>query len=175
MTPETELFKEASSLYLDLSELTRQLAKEASAAQDYMLLTAPMALCFSALCCLCDPYACHGLRPQSNTQEESTMQIQAVEGLKTVSNSIKDFSEQISQRPTNSLEIDRVSLFIMDAIYAGAANFAWVVRESGDEESQNALDGIRHCLRRLSGRWRSVQEYLRVLEAQEFQYAVGSG
>jgi len=47
------------------------------------------------------------------------------------------------------------------------------VRESGDEECQVALERIRHCLRRLGGRWKTALEFVRVLEAQEFTYAIG--
>jgi hypothetical protein len=130
-----------------------------------------MAICFSALCTLCDTYACH--RPNaSNSPEEATMQIQAIEGLKSVSASIKEFAEQIIARTQHSLDIDKISPFIMDALYAAAANFAWLVRESGAEDCQIALESIRHCLRRLGGRWRCAAEYLRILEAQEFTYAI---
>lgn len=101
------------------------------------------------------------------------MQVQAVEGLKTVSSSIKDFSEQIIARTPHSLDVDRLSPFIMDALYAAAANYAWLVRESGDEDCQAGLESMRHCLRRLGGRWRCASEMLRILEAQEFTYAIG--
>jgi hypothetical protein len=62
----------------------------------------------------------------------------------------------------------------MDSIYAAAANFAWLVRETGDENYQMALDSLRGCLRRFSSRWRNAGEYLRILEAKEFTYALGS-
>jgi len=172
---ETELFRQASALYLELSDLARILVHEAANSQDYLALSTSMSVCFSALCTLCDPYACHGLREQSNSPEETTMQIQAIEGLKAVADNIRDFSGQVILQTPHSLDIDRVSPFVMDSLYAAAANFAWDVRESGNENSQESLDNIRQCLRRFGGRWRSPQEYLRILEAQEFTYAVGSG
>lgn len=172
---EDERFRQASTLYVELSDLARILVQEASTSPDYLAMASPMAVCFSALCFLCDPYACQALRPPSNTPEEATMQVQAVEGLKSVSEGIRDFSEQIVARTPHSLDIDRVSLFVIDSLYAAAANFAWDVRESGSETSQASLDNIRQCLRRFVGRWRSSQEFLRILEAQEFTYAVGSG
>jgi hypothetical protein len=150
---ETQLFLDASALYVEISALARQVTQEAEASSDYLSHAAPMAICFSALCTLCDPYACH--RPNStNSAEEASMQVQAIEGLKTVAASIKEFSEQITARTPHSLDIDRISPFIMDAFYAAAANYAWLVRESGDETHQVALESIRHCLRRLGGRWR---------------------
>jgi hypothetical protein len=170
-TPETQLFLNASEMYLEISALARQLTQEAEASSDYLLHAAPMAICFSALCTLCDTYACHRAQ-QTHSSEEATMQIQAVEGLKSVSASIEEFAKQIIARTQHSLDIDKLSPFIMDALYAAAANFAWLVRESGAENCQIALESIRHCLRRLSGRWRCAAEYLRILEAQEFTYAI---
>jgi hypothetical protein len=170
-TPETQMFLNASELYLEISAIARQITQEAESSSDYLLHVAPMAICFSALCTLCDSYACH--RPnQSHSPEEATMQVQAIEGLRSVSASIKEFSQQIIARTSHSLDIDKTSPVIMDALYAGAANFAWLVRESGAEDCQIALESIRHCLRRLGGRWRCAAEYLRILEAQEFTYAV---
>jgi hypothetical protein len=171
-TPENQQFISASELYLEISALTRRITQDAEQSPDFYLLhAAPMAICFSALCTLCDTYACH--RPnQSNSPEEATMQIQAIEGLKSVSASIKEFAEQIIAHTQHSLDIDKISPFIMDALYAAAANYAWLVRESGAEDCQIALESIRHSLRRLGGRWRCAAEYLRILEAQEFTYAI---
>lgn len=171
---ETELFRQASALYLELSDLVRILLHEAANSQDYLVLAPSMAVCFSALCALYDPYACHGLLEQSSP-EETTMQIQALEGLKALSDNIIEFSRQVILRTPHSLDIDRVSPFVMDSLYAAAAHFAWEIRESGNEASQESLDNIRQCLQRFGGRWRSSHEYLRILEAQEFTYAVGSG
>jgi len=174
--PELDRFRQASDLYFEISTLARNVGQEASSSENYLNLIAPLAICFTALCTLCDPYACaDNSTIRTNSVEEATMQVQAIEGLKSVSQSIKEFSEQIIARTHHSLDIDRVSPFIMDALYSGGANFAWVVRESGDESSQIALESIRHCLMRLGGRWRSALEYSRVLDAQEFTYAIGAG
>lgn len=151
--PETQQFLDASALYVKISALTRQITQEAETSADYLSHSAPLAICFSALCNLCDPYACH--RPTAaQGSEDAAMQIQAVEGLKTVASSIKEFAEQITVRTPHSLDIDRISPFIVDSFYNAAANYAWLVRESGDESYQNCLESIRHCLRRLGGRWR---------------------
>lgn len=170
-TPETRLFLNASELYLEICTLSRRITQEAESSSDYLLHATPMAICFSALCTLCDKYACHQ-QTQPQSPEEATMQVQAIEGLKSVSASIKEFSQHIIARTSHSLDIDKISPFITDALYAGAANFAWLVRESGAEDCQLALESIRHCLRRLGGRWRCAAEYLRILEAQEFTYAI---
>lgn len=172
-SPEDERYREASALYVELSELARVLVHEASVSQDYLSLGSPMAVTFSALAALCDPYACQSMRVETNTPEGATMQIQAIEGIRSVAESIRNFSHEISNLTSNPRDMDRVSPFILDALYSGASNFAWDVRESGNASSEDGLRTIRECLRLFTGRWRCAQEYLRVLEAQEFTYAVG--
>ncbi|KAE8451392.1 hypothetical protein EG329_004021 [Mollisiaceae sp. DMI_Dod_QoI] len=166
-------FIEASILYGDISLLARTLHDETKNSQDYLSLTAPLALTYSAICTLCDSYSC----PKgctATTPEAAAMQAQAVDGLKTVSRSIVEFSDQINAATPQPHDLDRISPIIMDALYSAAANYAWLVRESGDESSQMALDSIRYSLRRLGTRWRNAAEYLRILEAREFTYAIGS-
>jgi hypothetical protein len=172
--PESQRFCEASELHNVLTELARRIAQDVEHTPDrYLLHSVPMALCFSALCCLCDTYACH-MPNAATSAEAATMQIQAVEGIKTVSASIRAFAEQIIDHTQHSMDIDKTSPFIMDSLYAAAANFAWLVRESGADECQIALESIRHCLRKLGSRWRCAAEYLIFLEAQEFTYALST-
>lgn len=171
----TEKYREASGLYVELSELARTLVQEAATAPSYLMFVGPMSVCFSALCCLCDPYACQPMRAPTQSQEEATMQVQAVEGLRSVSDSIKELSQQVANCTPNSMDIDHVSIFLLDALYCGATNYAWDVRESGNAISEEGLDAIRQCLRRFTARWRAAQEYLRILEAQEFAFAVNGG
>jgi hypothetical protein len=170
---ETTTYGLASQLYLDMSILARKVSEEAAASKDYINLTTPLALTFSSLCCLCNRYSCPSSCDPA-TPEAAAMQAQAVDGLKTVSNSIVDFSEQLMAITPLASDLDKVSPIVMDALYSAASNYAWMVRESGDERSQMALDSIRHFLRRLGSRWRNAAEYLRILEAREFTYAVGS-
>lgn len=166
-------FIQASMLYTDVSLMARTLLDEANNSNDYLSLAAPLALSYSALCTLCDSYSCQK-GCVASTPEAAAMQAQAIDGLKTVSHSIVEFSDRINKATPSPHDMDRVSPIIMDALYSAAANYAWLVRESGDENSQMALDSIRFALRRLGTRWRNAAEYLRILEAQEFTYAVGS-
>lgn len=166
-------FIEASNLYSDVSNLARTLLDETTNSTDFLNLAAPLALAYSTLCILCDSYSC----PKScaaSTPEAAAMQAQAVDGLKTASSSIVEFSNHINNATPLPQDLDRISPIIMDALYSAAANYAWLVRESGDEDSQRALDSIRYSLRRLGSRWRNAAEYLRILEAREFTYALGS-
>lgn len=172
---ETAKFGLANQLYIDISNLARKLKEDAETTHDYLSLTAPLSLTYSSLCVLCEEYSC----PESNacsskSPEVSGMQIKAIDGLKTAAGSIVEFAERISLATQNPQDLDRLSPIIMDSMYSAAANYAWLVRESGDENYQMALDSLRHCLRRFGTRWRNAAEYLRILEAKEFTYAVGS-
>lgn len=172
---ETATFGLASQLYLDISILSRKISEETGLqGAEYTDLSSPLALTFSALCLLCEPYSCPpNFKHKSTTAEAAAMQAQAVDGLKTVSNSVVDFAEQLSALTPEMRDLDKVSPMIMGALYSAASNYAWMVRESGDQRSQMALDSLRHFLRRLGTRWRNAAEYLRILEAREFEYAVG--
>lgn len=170
---ETAQFSVARQLYLDVSALSRKISEEAVNTHDYLTLSTPLALTYSTLYALCEPYSCPpGGKPWS-TAEGAAMVVQAVDELKSVSANVVHFAEQINASTPAPQDCDRVSPIIMDALYSAAAHYAWVVRESGDEGSQMALDSLRRCLSRLGTRWRNAAEYLRILDGQEFTYAIG--
>lgn len=168
---ETARFGLATQLYLDISTLARKLTEEAANHKDFLALSSPLALSFTALCLLCDVYSC----PVKNctvgkatiTPEAMAMQAQSIDGIKTVSQSIVEFAEKVNEATSTAEDLDRLSPMIMDCLYSAASNYAWIVRESGDEGSQQALESLRNCLKRLGTKWRSAAEYLRILEAQE--------
>ena len=164
---EPDQFKAASELYAEASALARKIPEEADAEQDFFGYASAIALTYSTLCTLCEAYSCPKGACKSTGKESSEMQIQAIEGLKTVSGTIVNFVDHINANTPLGQELDRISPIIMDALYSAAANYAWMVRESGDEVYQNALDAIRLCLRKLGTRWRNAAEYVRILEAQE--------
>lgn len=168
----TEKYKAATELYANARALSTQILEQVDAEQDFFSYASALALTFSTLCTLCDEYSCPkgGCKPV----EGSAMQVQAIEGLKTVSESILNFVNHVNANAQVLPDLDRISPIIMNALYSAAANYAWMVRESGGELYQNGLDAIRNCLRRLGVRWRNAAEYVRILEAQEFSYAVGS-
>jgi hypothetical protein len=170
ITAEDERFQLASKLYIEVSLLANKLTEEVKTG-DFLTLSSSLALTFTALCKLCDRYSRPSKSSGSNETPLSsaaiTMQGQAIDGIKTVSQSIVEFSQKLEEATSTSQDFDRVSPIIMDALYAAAANYAWFVRENGDENSQKALDSLRQCLRNLGSRWRNAAEYLRILEAQE--------
>lgn len=163
---ENDQFMVATQLYSDISSLILKLTEESTT--DPIGLASPLGLAYSTLCMLCDRYSCPTSRSCAppSTQGASDMQTQAIEGLRSASASIKEFATQISDVASQPQDLDRVSPIILDALYSAASNYAWMVRESGDETCQNALDSLRNTMRRLGVRWRSAAEYLRILEAQ---------
>jgi len=173
---ETERFSVASQLYLDLSILERKTLEEAARSPDYLAQAAALSMTLSALCMLCIIYSCPvacGQADKKLSKEATDMQRQAMDGLKSVSRSISDLVDHVHSATQSPQDLGKVSPMVMGAMYKAAANYAWMVRENGDENSQISLDAIRHCFRRLGSRWRNAAEYLRILEAQEFTYAVG--
>ncbi|KAM3085410.1 hypothetical protein ACMFMG_002488 [Clarireedia jacksonii] len=173
---EATRFGIASQLYIDCSILARKIDEEASESNEYLTLATPLALIYSTLAALCEPYTCPKNKSSSPppSVERGAMSVQALDGLKSVSNSSVEFADKLANATPTQQDLDKVSPLIMDALYSAASNYAWLVRESGDQQYQAALDSIRICLRRLGSRWRNAAEYLRILEAQEFTYAVGS-
>lgn len=173
LEPEIHQFQHASELYLEASTMARHLIKEAGASTDYLISMTPLAVCLSALSVLCDPYACVMQRQNpTNSADESAMKVQATEGIRSVSTSTREMAQQITAKTSHSLDIDRISPLIFDSLYVAASNFAWMVRENGDESCAQSLEILRHCLRRLGGRFGLSLSVLRILEAQEFTYAV---
>ena len=170
---ESDHSRNASALYGDITALARKIADEAASSKDILSLAAPLALTFSTLCILYDPYSCSNGRT-TNDPEALAMQLKAVEGLKSVSATIVDFAGQLSTATPQPQDLDKLSPIVMDALYVSASNNALLVRESGNESNQAALESLRHTLRRFGTRWRNSAEYLRILEAQEFTYAVGT-
>jgi hypothetical protein len=170
-------FARASQLYVDISNLSRKLLEQATNSPDFLIWTSPLALTYSALFTLCEKYSCPSScegTPGSISSEAAAMQNRAVEGLKTLSRSIIDFVQQINAATPTQSDLDKISPIIMDSLYNAAGNYAWMVRESGDAECEVAYNSIRNHLNRFGLRWRNAAEYVRLLDAQHFQHAMGS-
>lgn len=65
-----------------------------------------------------------------------------------------------------------ISPLILDALYGAANTLAWLVREEGSAECEEAVAVIKQCLVKLGSRWRLAGEYLRMLEEQAFAYTM---
>ena len=163
----------ANQLYIDISILAQKLEEEANNSHDYLSLTAALSLTYSTLCVLCEEYSCPESKGwNAKSPEMADMQVKALVGLKHVSQTIVDFAERINNLTQDPQDLDRLSPIIMDSLYMAAANYAWMVRESGDKIHQAMLDSLRHCFSKFGTRWRNAAVYLRILEAKEFTFAV---
>ncbi|KAH8648029.1 hypothetical protein BGZ60DRAFT_391025 [Tricladium varicosporioides] len=171
--PESEKFNTATRLYLEGSQLAKRLTDEFEVSGHHVSLAAPLALAFIALCALCDPYSCPQQFGNDRPSDEAQQMVkQAIDGLTTVSSSVHDFAKKLEGGPGQIEDLNRVSPIMMGCLYAAATNFAWFVREKGAREYQNALEDLRVALRKYSARWRNAAEYVRLLDGQEFSYAV---
>ena len=175
---ETAKFGLATQLYIDVRNLARKIDEEAASSKDFLAFASPLALSYTALCLLCEVYSCPekdcNVTKTSLSPEAVEMRLQSIDGLKTVSRSIVEFADKIVEATSTPESMDRLSPMILDSLYCAASTYAWVVRESGDEESQKALDRLRSCLKKLGTKWRCAAEYLRILEAQEVCACVSS-
>ncbi|KAI9684149.1 MAG: hypothetical protein M1829_003419 [Trizodia sp. TS-e1964] len=186
-------FEEATLLSRTVQALSASVSGEMS--EDSTGLSIPLAICFSALMTLYDPYSC----PESSTgallATELELQKQAIVGLKTVIKEVVDYSRHL-QATLRFKSIENSSPFVTDCLYQAAASYVWLLRESGDPEQAQALNEIRTTLGMVDGKWRvagmcfwsfspsalpkdptnplnwTKGEYLRILDASEYYYSM---
>ncbi|KAI6248656.1 Transcription factor BOA15 [Erysiphe necator] len=160
-------FTKATKLHADALELVRKIKDESLASKNLFSLISPLALTYSSLCILCSPYS--SISDEAN-EGKNQMRKQAIAGLDTVAVNIIDFVDQVNIATQTLQDLDRVSPFIMNAIYAGSLTLTRLHRENSEESYQASLGPLRQCLRKLSTRWRIAADYLRILEVHEFAY-----
>lgn len=122
----------------------------------------PIALCYTALIHLCDPYACTGTNRGERTAEEVDLQTEAILGLKQAAADMCHFSQHV--RTAMFRNLDATSPLIVDAIYQAAAAYAWLVHETGDLANIRAYWQITQVLKAMETRWACATEYLSLLE-----------
>lgn len=162
-------FVRASHLFSEISNLSREITAQASASKDFFSFIPSLALTYSSHCYLCNLYCCLG---NDLDEEQKQMHELAKYEMKSIATHIIDFTGQVSISSQTLQDIDRVSPLIMDGIYAGALTLVWLTKENGDEDYQIGLSSIRECLSKLSTRWRNAADYVRILEAHEFAFAL---
>ncbi|KAA8575522.1 hypothetical protein MFRU_002g00320 [Monilinia fructicola] len=175
---ETARFDIAYQLFENCSVLARRVNEEAIASRDYLMLATPLAIIYSAIIALLDPYSCPTDRScgAASSSEKGIMMNQAIKGLQDFSHSVVEFSERVNNQAQTQQDLDKVSPLIMDSLWAAGQHYMWVWKESRDAQSQVALESIRNCLRKFQTRWRNAAEYLRIFDGQEFsQFTSGLG
>lgn len=121
-----------------------------------------MALCYSTMLHLYDPYACHENMRGVQCVEGSEMQTIAIAGLKSVSANVLELADVMYILLQDKL--DTISPLMIECLYQGAANYAWLVHETGSIQSINAYRKFVNTLQRLDNRWASAGQYLKILE-----------
>ncbi|KAI9836990.1 MAG: hypothetical protein M1819_000639 [Sarea resinae] len=163
------LLAEATQLERTVRALSLLLSDEFQ--EHHTAVSTPMAICYSALMAIYDAYACHEANDVENTPEEIGMQGNAIGGLKTMTKEIMILARHLRE----TLAADGtawVSPLVTDCLYQAAANYAWLVRETHNSENAEALNEIKATLAVIDRRWRVAGEYIKILEANEFTYAV---
>lgn len=153
-------FIEAGQLLRTMHALTALLPEEAESRPEQY--GTPIALCYSAVIHLCDPYACTGTNHGERTTEEVDLQTLAIAGMKQAAADVCQFSQHV--RTAMFRNVDTASPLIADALYQAAAIYAWLVYETGDLANIRAYRQITDVLKAMETRWVCATEYLSLLE-----------
>lgn len=156
-------FSEAIQLYRTFSALAALLVPEFQ--QSPLQYATPMALCYTGLLHLCDPYCCTERNKGEHTVEESEMQTLAIGGMKQFAGEALQFSYVLKMAMTTNMAA--ISPLTADAIYVAAATFAWYAHESGSANLVENYRSLRETLVVMNSRWAVAGEYLKALDVAE--------
>ncbi|OAL29405.1 hypothetical protein AYO22_02299 [Fonsecaea multimorphosa] len=161
-------FSEAIQLHRTLQALANLLPNDVHHSPERY--GTPLALCYSSLMHLCDPFACTESNRGYRTVEETEMQTIAIAGLKSVAGDVLRFSQlwhvDMTSNPAG------VSPLIGDCLYFAATIYAWLAHETGLREMGEAYHILRKVLETMASRWAAGQQYLGLLDmSKENLYA----
>lgn len=142
-------------------------------------LLAPRFVARSALFVLLDRITCPeklnaapGYLTESSikTMDDLELQTECIQTLETTSQQLHTMSSSImlavrglEDEAVDSSKLSLVNPFIMDAIYAGAASYRWLERESGSEFHARAARHMEKLLDVLDARWKLAGAYKNML------------
>lgn len=135
-----------------LDEFNRSPAEYASA----------LALTYSALVHLCDPFSCADRTGVGNTVKETEVQAMSIETVRSVASSIHEFAQKL--RPLAIANPAAMSPLIADCLYMGTATFQWKAYEVGSAEMISGYRDLRDALSLLSSRWAVAAEYNKAID-----------
>lgn len=142
--------------------------------EDRFALLAPRCITRSALFVVLDRFTCpekmaaeHGYldSPVAKTHSEHEIQKQSMHVIQLASEQLHTLAMDISRMIKDDTDIaqpyslGRVSPFIMDSAYAGAATFHWLLGETGNDVYRTAAADLDMLLDTLSPRWRLGSAY----------------
>ncbi|KAL2349988.1 hypothetical protein BJ546DRAFT_956590 [Cryomyces antarcticus] len=117
------------------------------------ILCTSTALCYSGLLSLYDLYSCTERAPEGAPATQLVMQEAAISGLRGMSGEVVTLTRR-TRSFTETSSVQKISPLVTDCLYQAAANYAWYVRESGDEECVQNLVEVKDLLKTLNRRWR---------------------
>jgi hypothetical protein len=153
-------FNEACQLLRTMHALAALMPEEAEKRPEQY--ATPIALCYTALIHLCDPYACTATNHGERTVEEVDLQTLTIAGMKQAAADVCRLSQSI--RTAMYRNFEATSPLIADALYQGAATYAWLVHETGEIANVRAYWQICDVLRAMEPRWACASEYLKLLD-----------
>ncbi len=160
-SPDTSLrFSEAAQLHRTIVALGNLLPTELQ--QSPAQYVTPLALCYGAIIHICEPFCCTESNRGDHTVGETEMQAIAIAGMRETAADIIQFAEVLTTLMHNN--ISAVSPLTADAIYVGAATYAWLAHESGSPEDLSNYHALREVLHQMNVRWAVAGEYLSALD-----------
>jgi hypothetical protein len=129
---------------------------------------------------LYSPYTSQG---PGQSPSELTYSAEILTSLKTLASEVvrlaHDILTSLSPNQPNrnpgsptTYNIEQTSPLILDCMYQTAANYAWLVRETGEREYIDSFQVLKGLFGVMAGRWRAAGEYLKILEVTERELGV---
>ncbi|KAI1325749.1 hypothetical protein F5Y16DRAFT_377050 [Xylariaceae sp. FL0255] len=168
---------EASCLIETAFSLSACLANEVlSAPSNYPALVAARSLSYSAIYKIIgahQPDSSSATSPTPSLQEtqwaNETLATQAMtfETQRKASADVSDMAASVSTHVRTKEEVQKLSPFVLGALYSAGVTFSWWREQGYDSVSITSLELVKKCLLRVSSRWSLATEYLTLLEQQE--------
>lgn len=156
------------------------------------------AFCYSALLNLYDMYSCIDITTPASIGMPGQVELQqtAITGLKDLSVVVHQFAKRIKE-VVHFEGLLRVSPFVIECLYQAAANHAWYVRETENQEFRRMMVDVKEVLQILGQKWGAASksilfvatyyqclrdhvltilvlgEYVRILEGRDVLYSGG--
>ncbi|KAL0935125.1 fungal specific transcription factor domain-containing protein [Colletotrichum truncatum] len=163
----------------DVTSLSASLASELGSLPKDLIFLGPRGVLMSNAILLHDFYCCPA-NPDGRiwNLDETEQQARSVEDMRNLSREIAQLASEIllltfsmeKEENGKGSDIGVISPLVLDALYGAANTLAWLAREEGSAECEEAVENIKRCLSRLGARWRLAVEYGRMLEEQAFAY-----
>ncbi|KAH9818145.1 Fungal specific transcription factor domain [Teratosphaeria destructans] len=122
-------------------------------------LCTSMAITYSALLELYEAYSCTERAVPNGPETQLQMQQEAIAGISDITTQVLYLARRVRNFISRA-GIGRFSPFTLDALYQGAANFAWYVRESSDPACGERLLEIKEVLLLCEKRWKVAGQYI---------------